>query len=137
VYAIAAAAAAVWGFLFFIVLEGRSPVMLIVGTVLGLLCHSFMYGPQAAFVVEQFSPRLRSTGSSLAYTFAGIIGGAIAPFMFTLLQSTFHSWVPVAIYLSVACLLTLVGLALGRDSNVAEDEEYLQAPGELVESGTR
>ena len=101
--------------------------MLIVGIVLGLLCHSFMYGPQAAFVVEQFSPRLRSTGSSLAYTFAGIIGGAIAPFMFTLLLSTYDSWVPVAIYLSVACLLTLVGLALGRDSNVAEDEEYLQS----------
>ena len=108
--------------------------MLVVGTVLGLLCHSFMYGPQAAFVVEQFSPRLRSTGSSLAYTFAGIIGGAIAPFMFTLLQSTFHSWVPVAIYLSVACLLTVVGLALGRDSNVAEDEEYLRASADVAES---
>ena len=137
VYAIAAVGAAVWAYLFFIILEGRSPVMLIVGIVLGLLCHSFMYGPQAAFVVEQFSPRLRSTGSSLAYTFAGIVGGAIAPFMFTLLLSTYDSWVPVAIYLSVACLLTLVGLALGRDSNVAEDEEYLQtgqAAAELVES---
>jgi MFS family permease len=137
VYGIAAVAAALWGYLFFIVLDGRSPVMLVVGTVLGLLCHSFMYGPQAAFVVEQFTPRLRSTGSSLAYTFAGIIGGAIAPFMFTLLHSTFHSWVPVAIYLSVACLLTLVGLAIGRDSNVAEDEEYLQGSVELGESGTR
>jgi MFS family permease len=134
VYGAAAVAAAVWAYLFFIVLEGRSPVMLIVGTVLGLLCHSFMYGPQAAFVVEQFSPRLRSTGSSLAYTFAGIIGGAIAPFMFTLLLSTYHSWVPVAIYLSVACMLTLVGLALGRDSDVAEDEEYLQSSTELVET---
>ncbi len=141
VYGIAAVCAAVWAYLFFIVLEGRSPVMLIVGIVLGLLCHSFMYGPQAAFVVEQFSPRLRSTGSSLAYTFAGILGGAIAPFMFTLLLSTYDSWVPVAIYLSVACLLTLVGLALGRDSNVSEDEEYLQSSTEpateVVESGTR
>jgi hypothetical protein len=54
--------------------------------------------------------------------------------MFTLLLSTYDSWVPVAIYLSVACLLTLVGLALGRDSNVAEDEEYLQSSAELVES---
>jgi len=30
-----------------------------------------MYGPQAAFVAEQFTPRLRYTGSSLAYTLAG------------------------------------------------------------------
>jgi hypothetical protein len=40
-------------------------------------------------------------------------------------------------YLSVACLLTLVGLALGRDSNVAEDEEYLQSPVELTEAVAR
>ncbi len=126
VYGIAAVGASVWAFVFFIALEGKSATVLIIGTVLGLVFHSFMYGPQAAFVVEQFSPRLRSTGSSLAYTFAGIIGGAVAPFMFTLLMGAYNSWLPVAIYLTVACVLTMVGLALGRDSNVAEDEEYLQ-----------
>ena len=125
VYGAAAVGASVWAFVFFFVLEGKSPTVLIIGTVMGLVFHSFMYGPQAAFVVEQFSPRLRSTGSSLAYTFAGIIGGALAPFMFTLLMGAFNSWLPVAIYLTVACLLTMVGLALGRNSNVAEDEEYL------------
>lgn len=127
VYGVAAVAGAVWAYVFFIPLEGKSPVVLVVGIVLGLLAHSFMYGPQAAFVVEQFSPRLRSTGSSLAYTFAGVIGGAIAPLMFTVLLSTFGTWVPVAIYVSVACALTLVGLSLGRDSNVQEDEDYLQS----------
>lgn len=126
VYGVAAVAGAVWTFVFFVLLEGKSPVVLVIGIVLGLLAHSFMYGPQAAFVVEQFSPRLRSTGSSLAYTFAGVIGGAIAPLMFTWLLSAFGSWVPVAIYLAVACVLTLVGLAIGRDSNVQEDEDYLQ-----------
>lgn len=126
VYGVAAVAGAVWTFVFFVLLEGKSPVVLVIGIVLGLLAHSFMYGPQAAFVVEQFSPRLRSTGSSLAYTFAGVIGGAIAPLMFTWLLSAFGSWVPVAIYLAVACVLTLVGLAIGRDSNVEEDEDYLQ-----------
>ncbi|CAM3135506.1 Inner membrane metabolite transport protein YhjE [Arthrobacter ulcerisalmonis] len=126
VYGVAAVGASIWAFVFFIALDGKSSVVLIIGTVMGLVFHSFMYGPQAAFVVEQFSPRLRSTGSSLAYTFAGIIGGAIAPFMFTLLMGAYNSWLPVAIYLTVACILTLIGLALGRNSNVAEDEEYLQ-----------
>lgn len=125
VYGAAAIAAIAWTFVFFAVLKGESEAMLIVGIVLGLLCHSFMYGPQAAYVVEQFSPRLRSTGSSLAYTLAGVIGGAIAPLMFTLLLDTFGSWVPVALYLTVACALTLVGLALGRDSNTGEDYDYL------------
>lgn len=124
VYGVAAIAGAVWAFIFFAVLRGDSPFMLIVGIVLGLMCHSFMYGPQAAFVVEQFPPRLRSTGGSLAYTFAGVIGGAIAPLMFTVLLSKFNSWVPVALYVAVACTVTLIGLVLGRNPNVAEDEEY-------------
>lgn len=127
-YAAGAVAAVLWTFVFFAVLKGESEAMLIVGIVLGLLCHSFMYGPQAAYVVEQFSPRLRSTGSSLAYTFAGVIGGAIAPLMFTLLLDAFGGWVPVALYLTLACALTLLGLALGRDSDPGEDYAYTTDP---------
>jgi MFS family permease len=124
VYVIAAVVGAVWTFIFFGILGGHSEPLLIAGIVLGLMAHSFMYGPQAAFIVEQFSPRLRSTGSSLAYTFAGVIGGAIAPLMFTLLLSQFGTWIPVAIYVAVAAVVTIVGLALGRDSNTVEDEDY-------------
>ncbi|MGO4192351.1 MFS transporter [Arthrobacter sp. YAF17] len=124
VYGTAAVLGAVWAFVFFVVLGGKNEPMLIIGIVLGLMTHSFMYGPQAAFIVEQFSPRLRSTGSSLAYTFAGVIGGAVAPLMFTLLLSQFGTWIPVAIYVAVAVAVTLVGLALGRNPNTTEDEEY-------------
>ncbi len=108
VYGIAAVVGAVWTFIFFGILGGNNEPMLIIGIVLGLMAHSFMYGPQAAFIVEQFSPRLRSTGSSLAYTFAGVIGGAIAPLMFTLLLSQFGTWIPVAIYVAVAAAVTAV-----------------------------
>ncbi|MCU6479854.1 MFS transporter [Arthrobacter sp. A2-55] len=126
-YGIAAAGSGVWAFVFFGVVHGHNVPLLILGIVLGLTFHSFMYGPQAAYVIEQFSPRLRYTGSSLAYTLAGIVGGAIAPLMFTLLLSSFHSWVPVAIYAAVAAALTVVGLAMGRNSDVSEDEHYLAA----------
>jgi MFS family permease len=124
VYGTAAVVGAVWTFIFFGILGGDNVPMLIAGIVLGLMAHSFMYGPQAAFIVEQFSPRLRSTGSSLAYTFAGVIGGAIAPLMFTLLLAQFGTWIPVAIYVAVAAAVTAVGLSLGRDSNTVEDEDY-------------
>lgn len=126
-YGMAAVGSAVWAFIFFTVVDGQSVPLLIIGTVVGLTFHSFMYGPQAAYIIEQFSPRLRYTGSSLAYTFAGLIGGAIAPLMFTLLLSKFDSWVPVAAYVGVAAALTIVGLSMGRDSDVSEDEEYLAA----------
>jgi MFS family permease len=124
VYGTAAVLGASWTFVFFALLDGDNQVLLTVGTILGLACHAFMYGPQAAFIVEQFSPRLRSTGSSLAYTFAGVIGGAIAPLMFTVLLSSFDSWVPVAAYVSVAAFVTIVGLSLGRDPHATEDDEF-------------
>ena len=87
---------------------------LLVGVVVGLFFHSLMYGPQAAFVSEQFHARLRYTGSSLAYTFAGIIGGAIAPLAFTYLLAKTGTGFVIAAYIVVACLVTLCGLALGR-----------------------
>lgn len=117
VYAIAAVAGAIWPFVFFPAFHAHagSRVVLTLGVVAGLAIHAFMYGPQAAFISEQFTPRLRYTGSSLAYTLAGVVGGAVAPLMFTLLLSTFHTWMWVAVYVAVACVVTLVGLRLGRD----------------------
>jgi MFS family permease len=125
-YAVAAAGAAIWPFVFFPAIGGGSfPLRVVVGLVL----HSFMYGPQAAFIIEQFSPRLRYTGSSLAYTIAGLFGGALAPLAFAALNGRFGSWLPVALYVLVAGLLTLTGLSMGRDPQPAEDEAYLARAG--------
>jgi MFS family permease len=125
VYGIAAVGAAVWPFVFFPAIGTGSTAVLIVGVVVGLALHSFMYGPQAAFITEQFTTRLRYTGSSLAYTIAGVFGGAVAPLAFTALQGAWETWVPVALYVLVAAMLTLAGLALGRDPDPSEDEAYL------------
>ncbi|OLM15169.1 MFS transporter [Pseudonocardia sp. Ae505_Ps2] len=125
VYGVAAVGGAVWPFVFFPMIAGGSFALLVVGIVVGLGLHSFMYGPQAAFVTEQFSPRLRYTGSSLAYTIAGVVGGAVAPLAFTALSGGSGNWVPVAAYLAIACALTVVGLVIGRDPDHDEDEAYL------------
>jgi MFS family permease len=125
VYGIAAAGGAVWPFVFFPTIGGGSLPLLIVGVVVGLALHSFQYGPQAAFITEQFSPRLRYTGSSLAYTLAGVIGGAVAPLVFTALHGSWGTWVPVALYVMVAGLVSLVGLWLGRNPDPVEDDAYL------------
>ncbi|GAA1830693.1 MFS transporter [Pseudonocardia ailaonensis] len=123
-YGIAAVGAIVWTFVFFPMIAGRSVGLLILGVVVGLVFHSLMYGPQAAFVIEQFGPRLRYTGSSLAYTIAGLFGGAVAPLAFTALNGA-YGWVAVAVYVGVACVVTVVGLFVGRDPDLAEDEAYL------------
>jgi MFS family permease len=115
VYAAAAAAGAIWPFVAFFLIDGGSPLFLTLAVVVGLAIHAFMYGPQAAFIAEQFTPRLRATGCSLAYTLAGIIGGAVAPLLLAWLVATFHTWLWAAVYVGVACVVTLIGLALGRD----------------------
>lgn len=122
-YGCSAVGAGVWPFVFFGMVDGGSWGLLVLGVIVALVLHSLMYGPQAAFVAEQFSPRLRSTGSSLAYTLAGLVGGAIAPLLFTALLGSFHSWVPLAIYVAVTAAVTVTGLLLGRDAEAATDED--------------
>ncbi|MGP4018075.1 MFS transporter [Saccharopolyspora sp. 5N708] len=116
VYLVGAIGAGVWPFVFFPMVGGGSAPLLIVGVIVGLIWHALMYGPQAAFVSEQFSTALRSTGSSLAYTLAGVIGGALAPLLFTSLFAYFDTWVAPAIYLAATCVVTLIGLSLSRPS---------------------
>jgi MFS family permease len=126
VYGIAAVGTAAYIPLFFLMIQGRSVLMLTVGVVIGLAFHAFMYGPQAAYITEQFPARLRYAGSSLAYTLAGVIGGAVAPLIFTALYAASGDWLLIAVYLLVASVVTVIGLALGRNPQTAEEERLLQ-----------
>jgi MFS family permease len=108
-------AAAVWPFLFFPLIAGGSFLALAAGIVVALVIHAVLYGPQAALITEQFSPRLRYTGSSLAYTLAGVIGGAPAPLILAALLNWLDSWLVLAAYLVLTAVLTVVGLWLARD----------------------
>ncbi|MCU1521953.1 MAG: transporter, partial [Arthrobacter sp.] len=126
VYGIGALGTAVYIPVFFLMIQGRSVAMLTVGIVIGLAFHAFMYGPQAAYITEQFPARLRYAGSSLAYTLAGVIGGAIAPLVFTALYAASGNWYTIAAYLAVASAVTIVGLALGRNPQTKEEERLLQ-----------
>ncbi|MEU1800450.1 MFS transporter [Streptomyces sp. NPDC019937] len=122
-YGVSAVAAGVWPFVFFPLVAGGSWALLTLGVIVALVIHSLMYGPQAAFIAEQFSPRLRYTGSSLAYTLAGVVGGAVAPLLFTTLLGTYRAWLPLALYIALTAVATVAGLWLGRDAAPAEDEE--------------
>jgi MFS family permease len=108
-------AAAIWPFVFFPMISGGSFLALTAGMVVALVIHASLYGPQAALITEQFSPRLRYTGSSLAYTLAGVIGGAPAPLILAALLNWTGTWLVLAAYLVLMGVLTVVGLWLARD----------------------
>ncbi|GAA5156186.1 MFS transporter [Pseudonocardia eucalypti] len=117
VYAAGAIGAAVWAFAFFPLLNTKSSVVIILATVVALVTHAAMYGPQAAFVSELFSTRLRYSGASMGYQLAGILGGAIAPIVSIALVREFHTAYAVSVYVLAMLLLTLVALKLAPETS--------------------
>jgi MFS family permease len=110
VYAVGALAAAVWAFAFFPLLNTGNRVVIVAAVVVALVTHAAMYGPQAAFVAELFSTRLRYSGASMGYQIAGIFGGALAPIIAIKLVQVTGSALAVSGYVALALLITGVGL---------------------------
>ena len=115
VYGVGAAAAAVWLWRLFPLLDSKSELAIVVAFASGLAVHAFMYGPQAAFIAEQFPTRVRFAGSSIAYTFAGVFAGGIAPLVFTRLYQVSGQTGLIVVYAGIALVITVIALAAARD----------------------
>ncbi|MFC5818831.1 MFS transporter [Nonomuraea harbinensis] len=124
VYFAGVVGAAVWVFAFFPLLETRSTFLIIVAAVVALVTHAAMYGPQAAFIAELFSTRLRYSGASMGYQVAGIAGGALAPVIAIKLVDSFGTTLAVSVYVVIALAITALGLAIApetRDLDLAAE----------------
>jgi metabolite-proton symporter len=115
VYGFGVALALVLAVVFFPLLDTKSATMITLAIAAALTIHAMMYGPQAAFIAEQFPTRVRYAGASLAYTFAGIVGGGIAPLMFATLLKTYGTTYAIVAYTVVALLITGVVLWVARE----------------------
>ncbi|AWS45019.1 MFS transporter [Streptosporangium sp. 'caverna'] len=123
VYLAGVIGAAVWVFAFFPLLDTKSFPVIALASIVALACHAAMYGPQAAFIAELFSTRLRYSGASMGYQIAGVFGGALAPIIALSLFDRFGSTLAISVYVVIALALTAVGLALApetRDLDLAD-----------------
>jgi metabolite-proton symporter len=82
---------------------------------IGLLLMGLTYGPLGTMVSELFPTAVRYSGSSLAFNTAGILGASLAPYIATYLARTYGLQY-VGYYLCLSTLLTLIGLAMIRES---------------------
>jgi MFS family permease len=105
-----------WAFAFFALLDTRSPVLIGVAMVVGLIFHSALYGPQAAFFAEQFDTTVRYSGMSLSAQLPTIVGGSIAPFVATALLAIFGTGTAVAGYVLAVAVLTAAATLVARES---------------------
>ncbi|MGC2163842.1 MAG: MFS transporter [Silvibacterium sp.] len=86
-------------------------VMMIVGFSLSGLA----YGPLGTVVSELFPTSVRYTGSSVAYSLAGIVGASLAPYIATWLAKTYGLQY-VGYYVSLSAVLTFLGLLWIRET---------------------
>jgi MFS family permease len=78
---------------------------------LSLFLMGFISGPLGALLPSLFPTRVRYTGSSIAFTAGGILGGGIAPMAATVLAAE-GGLLPVSLYFSGAALLSFLALLL-------------------------
>lgn len=90
---------------------------------LGLSLMGLTYGPLGTVLSELFPTSVRYTGSSLAFSLAGILGASLAPYIGTWLARTYGLQY-VGYYLSASAVLTALGLLLIRETR---DEDLASA----------
>jgi MFS family permease len=105
----------VFGFVYFAMLDTGVPWIIFLAIALSLLPVMTQYGPEAALIAESFSPRLRYSGTSLGYQLASIIAGGPSPFIATWLFATFHTSLPIAIYIALCAVIGIVSTSLLTD----------------------
>jgi MFS family permease len=116
VYLFGAIGSMIWSVAFFNLLDTKDTAYIILAVCVGMVFQAAMFGPQGAFVTEQFNTRIRYTGSSLAYTFAGVVGGAFAPLIFATLMQSFTGSAAFVIYTCAALTVTIAALAAASET---------------------
>ena len=96
----------------------------VVMLVLGLGLMGLTYGPLGTVISEIFPTPVRYTGSSLAFSLAGIFGASLAPYIATWLAQNFGLQY-VGYYLTLSALLSFCGLLWIHET---KDENLVNTP---------
>jgi MFS family permease len=97
---------------------------------LGMALTGLTYGPIGTVVSELFPTPVRYTGSSLAFSMAGILGASLAPYVATWLAKTYGLQY-VGYYLTGSAALSFVGFLMMRETK----DEDLEGKIEMREAG--
>ena len=116
IYLLGVGIAAAWLCLLFPMLDSKSGFAIVIAFASGLAIHAFMYGPQGAFIAEQFPARVRYAGASVAYTVAGVFAGGLAPLAFTKIYQATRETKLIVVYAVIALLITVWALVSKKGS---------------------
>lgn len=136
VYLAGAILGASWAFFAFPMFDTLNPVLIVLAIAIGLCFHGLMYAGQPAIMSEMFPTRMRYSGVSFGYQVTNILAAAPGVIIATALLQHYKSSLPVAIYVAIACAITVVavvtlketkGISL-RDVDAADAKKYGLTP---------
>ncbi|WP_255953722.1 MFS transporter [Streptomyces odontomachi] len=116
VYLFGAVGTGAWVWAFFALADTRSYAALITAVTVGLIFHSAMYAPQAAFFSELFATRMRYSGASIGAQLSSVAAGAPAPLIATALLGSTHGSGTISLYVAAAAVITIIAVLAGRET---------------------
>src|SRR5204863_6640946 len=111
-YLIGACCTFAWAIPYFLLLDSKSSFLVFLAIFVSLIPHDMQYGPQAALVAESFTTRLRYSGAGMGYQLASVFAGGPAPLLAAWLVHTFNSTMPIAVYIILGAVVTVIATVL-------------------------
>jgi MHS family shikimate/dehydroshikimate transporter-like MFS transporter len=95
---------------FFLALDARATIWIVIFAVmLANVAHDMIVSVQQPMFTELFGTEYRYSGAGVGYQVASVVGGGFTPFIAVgLVSLAGGSWHPVAAYLGVGCLISLL-----------------------------
>ncbi|ANU15187.1 MFS transporter [Planococcus halocryophilus] len=124
-YVTGAVAMGLFAFPYFWMLQQGSVLLLIVATIIGL---GIIWAPITAVLGTMFSEifdaKVRYTGVTLGYQIGAALAGGTAPLVATFLLATFdNSYVPVALYIVLTAVISLLSIWAVKDLSGTQKQE--------------
>ena len=100
----------------FQLLSSNNIFLIFVAFTIGLMIHSTLFGPMAAFVSEQFATTSRYTGASLGYQLATLLGAGFTPgIVAQIFKDSGQNTGSVALYLAGMSVVSIIFILLTRE----------------------
>lgn len=115
----------VFSYPYFAMVNTGETSLIITAIIISSIGPAIVYGPQAALIAEIFPVHLRFSGASIAYQFASIIAGGLAPMISLALLDRFGSTSSISLYVVICCTISIIALFLLKpvdQLNMAENK---------------
>lgn len=100
----------------FQLLSSNNILLIFVAFTVGLMIHSTLFGPLAAFVSEQFGTTSRYTGASLGYQLATLLGAGFTPgIVAQIFKDSGQNTGSVVFYLAAMSVVSIIFILLTRE----------------------